>query len=454
MTDSPPDLPELSDAAGVEEEYKVLDGLYLLGSVARGLTVFDQQVRAHNLAWALWRTMKAGPDLPQKRVAVVGGGIAGLTVTACLLASQGFHVTLFEKRWDLCPLQQGADTRWVHPHIYRWPEHGSRAPDAGLPVLNWTEGRASDVSREILEGFAKYADKFGDDRLDLYLGLSHLKIGATNKTIEWMGRRGDRRQAYVRSGESHGGKRDFDAIVLATGFGLEEGSDGVEGSNSYWRNDRLGQPELSGSRRTHVISGFGDGALVDLCRLTIERFRQDTILYELFGESLEEFERDLRGCLNGDFGRTGMNIYGLLDSGLSDAAAVLLDSARDRLSERLRKDTVVVLHASGKDGKNSSLSDLFGPSSSFLNRTLLYLLYRCGAFVLTMGSLADAEREFEVSTERTVTRYGADTMSALLALFSDPNAVSSQLAKIKDAGLQHAIRRWPLGVFPHIPVVH
>jgi hypothetical protein len=57
---------------------------------------------------------------------------------------------------------------------------------------------------------------------------------------------------------------------------------------SYWRNEQLGQPPLDGAQRRYLISG--DGALVDLCRLTIERFRQDTIVYELFGNDLEEVE--------------------------------------------------------------------------------------------------------------------------------------------------------------------
>ncbi len=453
MTANAHSLATLNDATHIAAEYEVSDQIYLLGGLARGLTVFDQQVRAHNLAWALWRLMEGGrtPPVGTKRIAVVGGGIAGLTATACLLArAESFEVTLFEERWDLCPLQQGSDTRWVHPHIYRWPEHGSRAPDASLPVLNWTEGRASDVSREILEGFGRYAAEYGKDRLQLYLGLNHLRIDAGERAIEWMGREGERSGAYVQSGDPHGSKCGFDAIVLATGFGLEEGTDGVGGSASYWRNDRLGQPELSGSRRTHLISGFGDGALVDLCRLTIERFRQDTILYELFGDDLEVLEDELRDHLAGDFGRTSANVYDMLEGSLSDRSKGLFDEARKRLLTRLRKDTIVVLHASGRENSNSSLKDLFGPHSSFLNRMLLYLLYRCGGFVLVMGDLEAARREFDVRDERVVRRYGADTMKALLELFSDPGMMSPLLGEMKSRGLQEARRKWPLGAFPHL----
>ena len=445
-------LATLGDAIRLATEYEISNRVYLLGSLARGLTVFDQQVRAHNLAWALWRLLEGDQTaVKAKHIAVVGGGVAGLTATACLLArTKGVEVTLFEERWDLCPLQQGSDTRWVHPHIYRWPEHGSRAPDAGLPVLNWTEGRASDVSREILEGFGRYAEKYGENRLQIYLGLNHLRVDAAKRTVEWMGRKGERTGAFIRSGNPHGSSCSFDAIVLATGFGLEEGADGVGGSASYWRNDRLGQPELSGSRRTHIISGFGDGALVDLCRLTIERFRQDTILYELFGDDLEILEEELRGHLAGDFGRTNANVYDILDSSLSYRSKILFDEASTKLLTRLRKDTIVILHARGRDGTNSSLKDLFGPHSSFLNRTLLYLLYRCGGFVLVMGELEVAKREFDVGEERVVRRYGANTLKALLKLFSNPGMVSARLDKMKSDSLQSATRKWPLGAFPLI----
>jgi hypothetical protein len=136
------------DARDVEATFRVVPGLYVIGSLERGVTIYSQQVRAHNLAWALWDLQNKG-DRQIGNVAVVGGGIAGLTMAACLLSLFGSDVaiTLFERSWDLCPFQQGADVRWVHPRIYDWPLEGSRAPSASLPVLDWTEGRASDVAR-------------------------------------------------------------------------------------------------------------------------------------------------------------------------------------------------------------------------------------------------------------------------------------------------------------------
>jgi hypothetical protein len=52
-------------------------------------------------------------------------------------------------------LQEGSDTRWVHPRIYDWPNEGSTSPAAALPILNWNAGRASDVVVEVLDEWKK-----------------------------------------------------------------------------------------------------------------------------------------------------------------------------------------------------------------------------------------------------------------------------------------------------------
>jgi NAD(P)-binding Rossmann-like domain len=191
---------DLERAQGVEATFRVLPGLYLIGSLERGVTVYSQQLRAHNLVWALWEIQKKSGEQEFGRVAIVGGGIAGLTAAACFLClfDRAVSVTIFEQLWDLCPLQQGSDGRWLHPRIHDWPLEGSRVPGASLPILDWSEGRASDVTRTIIHDFSAYCEAFAkpNGRLSLYLGLRHFQIDAKTRDISWVATKTARAGAF------------------------------------------------------------------------------------------------------------------------------------------------------------------------------------------------------------------------------------------------------------------
>jgi hypothetical protein len=428
-----------SRAAEIERTYCVRDGLYLLGSLERGVTVYRQQVRAHNLTWALSDLLRENEFTDP--IAVVGGGIAGLTVAACFLSLfKQASVTVFEQLWDLCPLQQGADNRWLHPRIYDWPATGSRAPSASLPVLNWSEGRASDVARTVLTEFGRLSDHFGE-RLTVYLGLGHLRISAEENKIDWVGNKGQRNGAFFRVGAPEGRSGRFRLIILACGFGIESTVPDYP-TASYWRNEQIGQPILDGTRTTFLISGFGDGALTDLFRLTIERFRQDTILYELFDPDLEKIEEHFEEAWPEK--RWGDNAFQLF----VEAEAGWLREAQNRLSTRIRKDTRVILHIRGKQGDVKSFPQIFNRTSSFLNRLLTFLLYRCGAFAISFDELPAAVRRHAVAPKNVLCRYGADTLEHLRRIFVDFDKIANRLQELKDTQPQVTRLAWEPGTFP------
>jgi hypothetical protein len=440
----PADDSLIARASAIEQTYRLCDGLYLLGVMERGVTLYNQQVRAHNLIWALWELHRHGKrDLG--KVAVVGGGAAGLTATAALLSrlSASVSVTLFERLWDLCPLQQGSDTRWLHPRIYSWPDRGSRAPAASLPILNWSEGRASDIARILTRGFGEYCEQFAPkpESLAILVGIRNFHLRARALTIDWVGTRTERAGAFFRLGKSEGEESVFQTIILTAGFGLEQRVPAYE-TAPYWRNEQIAQPHLEGEKRNYVVSGYGDGALVDLCRLTIERFRQDTILYELFGPELEDFEAHMRDRLEGvDPTSNLFPIFRAMDSDL-------LVRALAALAARLRKDTSVVLHISGKDKKTASLSDIFGPTSSRLNRLLTYLLHRCGAFATSLADLDSCVRTHRATADAVLCRHGANTREHLRAIIADYEHVDARLDEMMRMQAQSAVRLWRPGAFP------
>lgn len=450
----------IEDVARAEEvlaDYRIANEVFLLGGLSSGVTIYKQQVRAHNLAFALASSSLKGH---LGSVAVVGGGIAGLTFAAALSTLFPMtRLTLFEQKADLCPLQQGSETRWVHPHIYDWPAVGSHRPQAELPLLDWSEETAGMVADTVLRKFSQLfgptaaidegrdntatAPEIGTPSLDLYTGVTHLRIPKTLSTVEWVGTSSKLVAGHVVAGNPRGGSDQFDAIVIASGFGLESAAGEFE-PISYWRNDMLGQPVLSRAGQAYVVSGYGDGAIVDLCRLTIAGFRQGRVLDDLWGASLPVVEDRLAAC-----GFASAATEGRLRSlyeGSEDLRA-LIDETVATIRPRLRRDVLVILGMRGKGPPNSSIWQALGGRSSTLNKLLLLVLFKAGAFVPRFEPLDLIQREFGISSRNIIVRHGTAAMKNVLSLFEQPDMILKILEDIHSNDNQIAQPLWPLGKF-------
>lgn len=432
----------MTDMAGRAEEllktYKLPDStVYMVGTFDKGITVLSQQIRALNLAWALVEAGEVALAAPEghvagavdptrKRIAIVGAGFAGLTVAAGLLKKRvNADIYVFERRDTVMPLQHGSDSRWLHPHIYDWPSRGSEAYSAALPVLNWTASRASDVVVQVLSGWRDVAgidqvppeDTTSDPpRLRLFCNTRHLLIrsntDAATLQVEWIGEERDRAEPALPAGgqpSPSGESATFDLVVLAVGFGLE-----TDSHTYYWRNETLAQPQLGQARSTYVVSGSGDGAMIDLFRLRISHFRQDRILAELFSGRDDLLERLRTVKKTNDSNGTSFEDFGAIweDPGLAESA----EEVQERLRARLRQDTDVLLRV-----RNPSFANLFVDKRvSFQNRLLAYLLYRCGAFTpVTADGVEDfarLAREHGVPHERVIIRHGTEKKAGLTAV--------------------------------------
>jgi hypothetical protein len=425
----------------IARDYEVSPGVYLVGALERGVTVRKQQVRALNLIWALREL-----GLLKGDIAVVGGGISGLTAAAAIMGCNGDYasITLFEQLWDLCPLQQGCDVRWLHPNIYDWPAPFAETPSAGLPVHDWRAGRASDVARAVLRSFSQYCDAFSEREPRIKLGLQRIEITAEEREIAWVGSSASRRGAYFHRGPSEETSQKFNTIVVTAGYGLEKSPQDYP-VTSYWRNDHIGQPALDGKQRAYVVSGYGDGALIDLFRLTIERFRQDTIISELFGSRARGTANSLHQQLEEADSSDEVFDY------LKQAERTILAEALSAVGQRLRKDTSVVLHATGRNGQVKSPSEIFGKTSSRFNRILTYLLYRSDAFSLSFEPLHQVSQITGVHPNHILCRHGTDTVNHLKKLFVDSASVEPRLGDMKRAQAQSSAPLFPLGAFAVIP---
>jgi len=236
--------------------------IYVLGSFERRVTLYAQQVRALNLAFALFDT---GRLRPGATVAVIGGGASGLTA-AIGLAHLGVSVHLIERTDMVMALQRACRTRWIHPHIYDWPEPGADNDSADLPLVGWRAGYAHDVAETLDAALENTYGRTGSVQCTLSAHVSNVTGGA-RPCVSWQGLSPAGRK-IIKADEP------VDAVVIAVGFGVEEGSDELPMS-SYWRNDDLDQPVLKRAqdRIRCLVSGNGDGGLIDVLRLRLRNFR-------------------------------------------------------------------------------------------------------------------------------------------------------------------------------------
>ncbi|WP_176956035.1 FAD-dependent oxidoreductase [Catalinimonas alkaloidigena] len=238
-------------------------GIYVIGAFEKRVTLYSQQVRALNLIWALHslnRLAGVGGDPP--KICVIGAGPAGMTA-ALAAASVGCSVELLEENDTIIPTLYGNKTRWIHPHIYEWPEPIAYESQAKLPILNWKENWAGEV-REML------VREFGGHRFRNSVGI---RLNVNNIEVDRAQRNGSRRVRWNSYGKA-GSTGSFAAVLLAVGF-RQERNVGALPKLSYWDNDSLNQPRIKGKV---LISGTGDGGLVDLVRVCISDFSHDQLL--------------------------------------------------------------------------------------------------------------------------------------------------------------------------------
>ncbi|WP_166301153.1 NAD(P)-binding protein [Bradyrhizobium sp. 2S1] len=380
--------------------------IYSIGNFDAGVTVLSQQTRALNLACAMIEDGLVSCTIPGRKppqtrnIAIVGGGFAGLTFAAGLIAKNAnVKISMFEERDVLLPLQHGSDARWLHPNIYNWPEAGSEMTAAMLPIMNWTAARASDVTVQLLSEWKIFAARPVNE-IKLFCNTRHLQIQAIARRqklrLEWVGERRDPRDGGILDDaqtSAIGASEDFDHIVLAVGFGLERG-----GTTSYWRNEELGQPSLKEPRKTYMVSGGGDGGMIDLLRLRVSYFRQDRILDQLFAartalmtamERLASRQRRRRPPAL-------FNEFEALYAG-EDQTGLEFKQACDDLRARLRRDTEVIFRI-----KHTNFSALFS-RGSFQNRLLVYLLFKCGGFFPTNQKMQLIIDQYSISEDCIVT---------------------------------------------------
>ena len=371
--------------------------VFALGNFARQVTFASQQARAFNLIWALFRTSRLAEN---DKVAVIGAGLGGLTAAVAALA-KGCHVDIFEHASQPCPLQRGNDIRFVHPNILRWPEDGSDKASTDFPYLNWTAATVRGVIKQIDLQWNLRASKnnrllrkFFNYRVNrLYVSPS--KSGpqkpwlSANRVLDGLAV-GDETSDGTTPGYV---EFAYDAVVLAVGFGEERSVTGVP-FLSYWENDSLHQ-ETGRGQRSVLVSGVGDGGLIDALRLRLQNFDHAAFVREFLNiaesstlvAGLRQVETDLRPQASSpDISLQLQARYDLI---------TVPSKVEAYFRRRKRNDTTVTL--------NSPAAGPLSFKASLLNRYATYLAMRYADLHYLSGRVV-AERSdsggFRIALER------------------------------------------------------
>lgn len=239
------------------------DRVYCIGSFAKRVNFLAQQRRALNLVWAL-NEAKRLDNKP--RVAVIGGGLVGVTAAAALIA-HGAVVDIFEKGGRILHHQRKTAHRKVHPTINAWPfEKISLTTD--LPFYDWSAGVCSQIAEAIASDLEKTMKDLGYD----------IHTGVAARDLAPIGTRLVRVVTTPPVRNSEG----YDLVLITIGFGDEVGGDAAFEGKSYWENDNLeSERDKDNKYQTFLVSGCGDGGLIDTLRIVYFGFQEGQLAFDL-----------------------------------------------------------------------------------------------------------------------------------------------------------------------------
>jgi hypothetical protein len=175
------------------------------------------------------------------------------------------------------------------------------------------------------------------------------------------------RESYYVRDANHRAHGPFDAIVFAIGFGAEPNATYGIRTPGYWEHSPFDfKGATVANPKRILVSGSGDGGLLDVLSAAIVDFQQENLLTLVPRLSERSFlrlarraEKRIRRELSRDSARSVLDIYDDLFS--TDVAIEQVKSIVDR--------THAVTF-------NSEVSGLFDQSTSALNRIAVYLLIR------------------------------------------------------------------------------
>jgi hypothetical protein len=419
---------QIVDAARVGSR----EGLFCLGPYARRVSFSAQQNRALNLVWALHESELISNG---HKVAIIGAGLAGITAAAGFIA-YGCTVHLYESGNGVMVRQRDTDHRLVHPTINRWPER-PLSITTELPFLEWYIGTCSEVTESISEQFNIIMK--GDNELrtkaanDLRTGVNVLDV--VDVATGWL-----KLHAFPRIQDDP----TYHLVLLATGFGREETSESFPGYD-YWMPDGLEKVRNSKPDTTFIVSGCGDGGLIDALRLAHHHFRKGMLAFETAAAlSGSNVAKNIAEAEAQAARKELSEAQPILSAAYKEAATHLVDMSEysqidARLSASLGASGLVYL-------VDKDLKSPYSLNSAPIHKLLVAHAIRKGRVTFIHGAVERFEGRIEaggkpLSAEaKVVIRHGAKPDFKSLLNKDEIKKLREDQQKLAD---DHAERQWP-----------
>jgi hypothetical protein len=175
-----------------------------------------------------------------------------------LLHLLGYEVHLFERSGALLARQSMTTHRLVHPTVNAWPFERELDPTTELPFFDWCADVCDEVLGRILNEWEAIAgaDLKAMGRLHTHVAISDFDVGEDDVALIT---------------DSTGVPNTFANVIFAIGFEDESLPDHAP-PQSYWENEGAEAVRNADPKARFVVSGTGDGGLIDALRLSYLKF--------------------------------------------------------------------------------------------------------------------------------------------------------------------------------------
>ena len=335
----------------------IYERVFFLGPYARRVSFSSMQNRALNLVWAL-----QGRDRIAKgdHVAVIGGGLSGVTATAALI-ELGYTVTIYEDGENVMHRQSSAAHRYIHPTVNRWPEKPVEETTA-VPYFDWVSALCSDVVGKVREEWKLVSES------PAVTFVPHVSVDGFTETDGRVG---------VRTATPCSTRGERYQIVLVTSGFAEENYGNRRLFPGYWKPDGLeadlAAPENKDAK--YLISGCGDGGLIDALRVAHTTFDWGKLVVDVARELFDAGWPGLKVIADAEdaLARNGAEMKKAIAEGSDDlkrayvkAAKMLPKDLAKRLITSLRLDRGVEFVTLVSREKNP-----FSPMSAPIHKLLV-----------------------------------------------------------------------------------